>query len=361
MMAVLIALSLAACRTSSSFVLPTSAPTAQPLATPEPMPSLALSSRGSPPATYTVPANALLVAGRPTLAPAVQTATALARRPPPTATPTATLAPVRQTASEAAAPWRSQPPQQIDCLDGGTVFRANFPSPGGQGRYHAYLPPCYQRDGRAYPVLYLLHGSIQTDTHWLNLGLATVMDRALAQGRFPPFIVIMPFNERLGNITSGGPSSVEGMLVDYLLPYVDAHFCTWASPAGRSIGGISRGGYWALEVAFRHPDKFGAVAGHSSHLRFETDSARYNPLATYATADLSAMRIWLDRGETDFLRAGQDQLHALLDEAGRPHVYQVNPGGHNDAYWASHLPAYLDWHSAGWSADRKAYPACPDT
>jgi enterochelin esterase-like enzyme len=208
-------------------------------------------------------------------------------------------------------------------------------------------------------VLYLIHGSIQTDSHWPDLGLAEYADAGISTGRYPPFIAIMPYSGRLGNMSSGGSNSVEGKIVGDLLPAVDDIYCTWNEATGRSIGGISRGGYWALEIAFRYPELFGAVSGHSSHLRFETDPARYNPLATYATADLSSTRIWLDRGEKDFLRTGQDQLHERLTEAGIVHEYRVNPGGHSDVYWAEHLPEYLDWHLALWPDDRDVYPPCP--
>jgi enterochelin esterase-like enzyme len=169
----------------------------------------------------------------------------------------------------------------------------------------------------------------------------------------------MPFSGELGNTSAGGRWSIEGVTTNSLLPFVDSTFCTWTEAAGRSIGGISRGGYWALEIAFSHWDSFSAVAGHSSHLRFETDIAKYNPLATYASANLTSMRIWLDRGETDFLWQGQDQLHQSLTEAGIQHTYHINAGGHSDIYWADHLGEYLDWHAAGWPKDRALYPACP--
>lgn len=168
----------------------------------------------------------------------------------------------------------------------------------------------------------------------------------------------MPYNGSIGNSTSGNDHSIEGITVNYLIPYIDATYCSWQAAAGRGIGGISRGGYWALEIAFRHTDLFSAVSGHSSHLRFETDEARYNPLATYARADLSHMRIWLDWGETDFLRPGQQQLHQSLADAGIIHQAFVNSGGHNDAYWLAHLAEYLNWHTAVWPRNRGNYPPC---
>ncbi len=305
------------------------------------------------PATFT-PEVGLLVAG------------IVTRERTPTPLPTATPQPsptpvaVQIVYAPSSAPYRDEPLTATPCTGQGVVYRSRFPSQidGPWRDYHIYLPPCYGQDGRAYPVIYLIHGSIQSDTHWLNLGLAAHADAGIASGRLAPFIAVMPFNGQLGNITSGGAKSIEAITVDYLLPYIDSAYCTWAAGQGRSIGGISRGGYWALEIAFRHPGLFAAVAGHSSHLRLETDPARYNPLVTYAEADLSNLRIWMDRGETDFLRPGQDQLHNNLLAAGIAHDYWVNPGGHSDNYWAGHIGQYIDWHVAAWPRERTAYPLC---
>ncbi len=288
---------------------------------------------------------------------------AVTATPSPTVTPEPSSTPgvmpglIARTAD---VPYKATPPESVPCGDHGLVFQGAITSePSGQEvAYHAYLPPCYGLDGLSYPVLYLIHGSIQDDSHWQDLGLSAYADVGINTGRYPPFIAIMPYSGRLGNITSGGPNSVEGKIVGDVIPAIDELFCTWNEAAGRSIGGISRGAYWALEIAFRYPALFGAVSGHSSHLRFETDPARYNPLATYATAELANTRIWLDRGEKDFLRVGQDQLHDNLTAAGIEHEYRVNPGGHGNAYWAEHLPEYLDWHLALWPHDRDAYPPC---
>jgi enterochelin esterase-like enzyme len=354
----LLCLAVAGCQSTGGDELPTRAPTAV-------LPSVPASMTGEPtvsvPATYTQRAAAAAPeAGRPTRLPAIQTATAAVLRgtDTPAASPTWEPLPSPGIGSTDAVVLE-RPPERVPCPGPGLVFRSSFPGlRGGLGSYHAYLPPCYSRSDRAYPVIYLIHGSVQSDSHWLDLGLAQIANLAIASGRYPPFIAIMPFSDRLGNISSGGDNSVEGVITNYLIPYVDEHFCTWRSPSGRSIGGISRGGYWALEITFRHEDLFGAVSGHSSHLRFETDPPRYNPLATYALADLSRMRIWLDRGEKDFLRVGQDQLSRLLTGAGIDHIYRVYPGGHNDAYWNAHLGEYLDWHVAGWPRERAAYPPC---
>lgn len=338
------------CRPTTPNVLPTLIATAVPpiLITP--------STPEQVPATFTTSARSFLDhAGINTRIPT--------RIPPLAPTAADTPTPLSLSAIEPQTirvPFLETPPDSVDCDSPGLVLKSHFPSRIGSPwrSYHAYLPPCYGIDGRAYPVIYLIHGSIQTDSHWFDLGLTEYAAEGIRSGRYPPFIVIMPFSGRLGNISSGGWNSIEGIIVTQLIPYVDATYCTWSESAGRSIGGISRGGYWALEIAFSNPSLFGAVAGHSSHLRFETDPARYNPLATYANNDLSQLRIWLDRGEKDFLRTGQDHLHDYLSQVGIAHEYHINTGGHSDAYWAEHIGEYLDWHIALWPKDRNEYPTC---
>ncbi|MEZ4642213.1 MAG: alpha/beta hydrolase-fold protein [Chloroflexota bacterium] len=272
--------------------------------------------------------------------------------PTSTPTPTPNEIPPYTVQDQIVTPFLETPPGSVACDGTGVIFRSKFPSEYGGDRYYtAYLPPCYGQQGRVYPVLYLFHGSIQTDSHWVELGLPDILDAGIASGQYPPFIVIMPYNTTVGNNTSGGDHSIEGITVNAMLPYIDAHYCTWAAAEGRSIGGISRGGYWALMIAFRHPDLFTSVSGHSSHLRYETDKAEYNPLSTYAEADLSQMRIWLDWGEKDFLYYGQKTLHESLETAGIVHEAHVNEGGHNTTYWLAHIQAYLDWHAAAWSLE----------
>ena len=340
------------CQLGSIRPLPTLVPTLE-QSHPSPTPR---ATRKPPPPTYTIVATQDLDSvGLPTrdVTPAPEPTFTLVPAPTP-------LLVAGNFPQQVDVSYLDAPPEQTDCRQHGAVFRSRFPSSvaGPWRDYHVYLPPCYGQDGRAYPVLYLIHGSIQNDSHWLDLGLAQYVDAGITSGRFPPFIAIMPNSGQFGNYTSGGWNSIEGIIVNSLLPYVENNYCAWQDPAGRSIGGISRGGYWALEIAFKYPELFGAVAGHSSHSRFETDPAKHNPLATYAGVDLSGTRIWLDRGERDFLRVGQDQLHNLLLEAGITHVYQVNDGGHNEAYWVDHLAEYIDWHAALWPRDRLDYPPC---
>lgn len=57
-----------------------------------------------------------------------------------------------------------------------------------------YTPPGYETSKVRYPVLYLLHGSTQTEESWSRVGGAEVMlDNLLADGKVRPMIVVMPY------------------------------------------------------------------------------------------------------------------------------------------------------------------------
>jgi len=59
--------------------------------------------------------------------------------------------------------------------------------------YSIYLPPDYETSIRSYPVLYLLHGYSDDETGWIQFGEAnTIADRGIANGDFPPCIIVMP-------------------------------------------------------------------------------------------------------------------------------------------------------------------------
>ncbi len=149
--------------------------------------------------------------------------------------------------------------------------------------------------------------------------------------------------------TSGGDQSVEGLIVNELIPYIDSVYPTWAAREGRAIGGISRGGVWSLEIGFRRPDLFAAVGGHSAALSVNYPHPIYDPYNLVEGLETSSLRIWLDAGDMDWAWAGTDHLHQALEEQNVPHEYLIGEGEHADAYWSQMLPAYLAFYTAGWS------------
>ncbi len=303
-------------------------------------------------------------------APAAPTLAALAPTPlpatswPPTAIPTTTPK-TTLTPTTAPPPTQTLVPTATPtpvCATPGRIETGYYPSlvDGPQRVFRIYLPPCYGQDGRVYPVLYLLHGNGQDETKWDSVGIDEAADRGVFSRLLPPVIIVMPAGGWAMYHTSGGPWSFEAVIVDYLVPYIDATYCTWRVPAGRAIGGISRGGYWALEIAFRHPADFASVGGHSAALLDTAAGPDLNPQYTGLTPGLGALRVYLDAGANDLgVLSNLERLHEDMVDAGIPHEWYLNEGGHDDTYWTSQSANYLAWYAAPWPQDRQQYPPCP--
>jgi len=260
--------------------------------------------------------------------------------PIPTATRTPTATPLPPSPTPACTETRGR-------IETGTFFSAVI----GQAQpYRVYLPPCYGARDEPYPVLYMLHGYPYDERHWDDLGIDEAADAGIAAGSLPPFLIAMPAADNEGTYThtSGGPGSFEAVLMDEFLPFFEATYPVTSRREARAIGGMSRGGVWALEIAFRHPEQFAAVGGHSVALNVNRAAPVYDPLYLAADPAIRALRIYLDVGEQDWSAPGMHDLHAALDASGTPHEFHVYEGIHHDDYWAAHVAEYLVFYTAGW-------------
>ena len=146
----------------------------------------------------------------------------------------------------------------------GNVSQVLFPSPstGGVKRAFVYTPPTYGKDKKKYPVLYLQHGWGEDETAWSSQGHANlIMDNLIAEGKAVPFIIVMTYgltnDVKFGTIGQFTAKEFETMLVDELVPYIDAHFRTIAKKEGRAMAGLSMGGMETKLITLRRPEVFG--------------------------------------------------------------------------------------------------------
>ncbi len=237
----------------------------------------------------------------------------------------------------------------------------SYPSvTAGQMNYRIYLPPCYGLDGRTYPTLYLLGGNNHTDAIWDDLGVDEVAETGILAKQWPPLLIVLPDGGWIANNSSGGPGSYESVIMNDLIPYIEQTYCAWGDPSGRAIGGLSRGGYWALEIAFRFPDLFASAGGHSAALLDQYAWPAVNPQYTGLSQNLGDLRIYFDIGADDYVINNIRQLHLDMETAVPPipHTWVLNEGRHEEAYWQTHIPDYLAWYSEPWPLDRTKYPTC---
>ncbi len=150
----------------------------------------------------------------------------------------------------------------------GNVQQILFPSKStnSQRRAFVYTPPGYEKNtSKKYPVLYLQHGWGEDETAWSNQGHANlIMDNLIAEGKTKPFIIVMTYgmtNElKWGHMNDFKIEPFQTVLVDELIPYVDAHFRTIADREHRAMAGLSMGGMETHTITLNKPDVFSYYA-----------------------------------------------------------------------------------------------------
>ncbi len=131
-------------------------------------------------------------------------------------------------------------------------------------RAFVYTPPTYGKNKKErFPVLYLQHGWGEDETAWSNQGHANlIMDNLIAEGKVTPFIIVMTYgmtNEiRFGGLQQFTAEEFEKVLVDELVPYIDANFLTKADKWNRAMAGLSMGGFETKLITLRRPEVFGS-------------------------------------------------------------------------------------------------------
>ena len=150
----------------------------------------------------------------------------------------------------------------------GNVVQILFPSKSTNTsrRAFVYTPPEYGKDpSKRYPVLYLQHGWGEDETAWSNQGHANlIMDNLIAEGKIKPFIIVMTYgmtNEiKFGGLRNFDIKPFQTVLVDELIPYVDANFNTIADQPHRAMAGLSMGGMETKTITINKPEVFSHFA-----------------------------------------------------------------------------------------------------
>ena len=223
--------------------------------------------------------------------------------------------------------------------------------------YYIYLPSDYGTAGRRYPVLYMLHGGGGDREEWVAYGLIDVADHEIHTGNLPPLIIVLPQGDKewWTNHANNGPKWGDYVTND-LVPHIDRTYRTLRDRTARAIGGLSMGGWGALQLAFNHPNEFSVVGAHSPSLYPEGDPtiaffgtgaefAQKDPLSLAKTAfKLDTLQIWLDAGDQDPWIDRTTQLHQALQDRGIEHFWNPFPGGHDWHYWEDHVLDYLRFY-----------------
>ncbi|MCA9241444.1 MAG: esterase family protein [Planctomycetales bacterium] len=245
-------------------------------------------------------------------------------------------------------------------------------------KYAVYLPPDYNTSSRSYPVLYLLHGSGDDQSGWIQFGeVLRITDDAIRSGAATPMVIVMPNADQTHRGYTNHISEdfrYEDFFFEELVPHVEAKFRIKSEKRYRAVAGLSMGGNGSFVYGLRRPEMFSAACPLSAYAgplsiedlkeslkrRGEGDGVTEEQLQAYyerysilqriekTPADqLRTVRWYIDCGDDDFLYEGNSLAHIAMRKRGVPHEYRVRDGGHAWSYWRSALPSVLEFVTDG--------------
>lgn len=255
-------------------------------------------------------------------------------------------------------------------------LQAESPTLGRPIPYAVYTPFPAPAEGERWPVVYLLHGMTGADGDWFTWGnLGPILDRAMADGRLPPMMVVAPGagdSWYVDNPDPGGFGLVDTAFATDLVAAIDKKFPTARCREGRAIGGVSMGGVGAVLQGINHPDTYAAAMSFAGalHKPLEAgdprsrwlpdlyrnvfgapfDAKRFNAANPFTimpklkrAADRPAFYFAIgDRDFPDLIMASAE-YHNGLKQIGIDSTLRVTDGRHYWDTWQQQIVPALEW------------------
>lgn len=219
--------------------------------------------------------------------------------------------------------------------------------------YYIYLPPGYDSNDRRYPVLYWLHGAYGRPHS--ATPVVRRLDSAIRAGGAAEMIVVScidPTGLSMWTESKDGRLPMETVIIEELVPHVDATYRTINQRHGRAIEGFSMGGYGSayLGVKYRHIFTSISILAGALHTPetfrerrraifdnvFSGDieyARRHSPWTVLEenadeVRDRTKIRIFV--GADDGLLDWNTNYHAMLSELGVDHEWGIVPDSPHD-------------------------------
>lgn len=173
-------------------------------------------------------------------------------------------------------------------------------STNSERRAFIYTPPDYDQSAdKRYPVLYLQHGYGENEYGWGAQGHAgRIMDNLIAEGKAKPFIIVMTYgmtnDVRMGGMEQFKIEPFQTVLIDELIPYVDANFRTLTDQPNRAMAGLSMGGMETKTITLKNLDVFSHIGLFSG--------------GSIAPGDIADMEAFKEKNKLVFVSYGSREL-----------------------------------------------------
>lgn len=219
---------------------------------------------------------------------------------------------------------------------------------------------------RAYPVLYVFHGYTGSEQSWFQgplgggVGIDQVAERLVGQGTICPMVIVSAAINNSYGVDSSRPAEgdqfdhgpYERYLLEELVPGIEANLAP-VDARRRFVAGLSMGGFAALHLAFRNPEKFGGAGALSPAMFIDPPADRLwqfgssrdanDPLRLAGSATIENLRLFVGYGDDDYgwVKEGTDELARRLRARGLHVTPMIVDGGHEEATWRALAPAML--------------------
>lgn len=123
-------------------------------------------------------------------------------------------------------------------------------------------------------------------------------------------------------------------MLNDLIPFIEKTYPVIKNRESRAIAGLSMGGGQSLNFGLGNLDKFAWVGGFSSAPNTKAPEVLVpNPEAAKQQLKL----LWISCGDNDNLMSFSERTHLYLQQHRIPHIFYVEPGGHDFNVWKNDL------------------------
>ena len=246
--------------------------------------------------------------------------------------------------------------------------------------FDIYLPPGYNTEtDRYYPLLLFNDGQDLPAA-----GLGNTLDRLIRQNRIPP-VVVAGIHAGVGRRHEYGTTRQpdykgrgdkapqhRDFVLQELLPYLRDKWRLSVRPEDNVFAGFSLGGLSAFDIAWAHPEVFGAAGVFSGSLWWrwsdvdpadpDADRIIHDIVHTSSEARPNAQRFWFqagthdeteDRNNNGIIDAIDDTLQLIeaIKKRGYPDTQirylEIENGTHDAPTWGKAIPDFLKWMFPG--------------
>lgn len=223
-------------------------------------------------------------------------------------------------------------------------------------RVNVYTPPGYDTDLKTrYPVLYLQHGGGEDEMGWTKQGHANfISDNLLAAKKAKPMLIVMDCGYAMKPGEPPAPAEAgrgpvqrnhfPEVVIDELIPLIDAKFRTLPDRDHRAMAGLSMGAGQAVQITLTHLDKFSYIGSFSGGLaNFDAKKSFNGVFADSAAFNQKVHLLWFGAGTAEErIITATRAAHAALDQAGIKHVLFISQGtAHEWQTWRRDLNDFL--------------------